>query len=169
MELAGSFAGGARPETVALMLISDLRVRVKPGGSIFFGHGVSYAGSCPGDERERDLTNGSPQLIAYLFGKRFRLRAGLVRIEQAEMLQMETCIYGEPMLIPMELTQGREAWIDYPASAQSLALPERVRVLIGGGGLFDVKGNLCGPFDSWDDIHQLAAEVANNWYDRGNG
>ncbi|WP_223503775.1 hypothetical protein [Pseudomonas sp. BF-R-24] len=113
--------------------------------------------------------NGASHLVADLFGKGFRLGAGLDRIEQAEKLEMETCTYVEPMIIPMELTQGREAWIDYPASAQSLVLPERVRVLIGGGGLFDVKGNLCGPFDSWDDIHQLAAEIANNWYDRGNG
>lgn len=80
---------------------------------------------------------------------------------------METCIYSEPMLIPMELTQGREAWLDYPESDQ--ALPDKVRVCTRLGGLFDVVGVVSGPFESWGDVHQRAAELANNWYDRGNG
>lgn len=74
-----------------------------------------------------------------------------------------------PVLIPKELTQGREAWIDYPEGAQSPALPKTVRVLVGGDGRFEVKGNLSGPFHSWDGIYRLAAEVANNWYDREDG
>ncbi|WP_223509533.1 hypothetical protein [Pseudomonas sp. BF-RE-29] len=110
--------------------------------------------------------SGASQLVADLFGKVFRLGAGLDRIEQAEKLEMETCIYNEPVLIPMELTQGRKAWLDYPANAQ--VLPDKVRVTVRLGNLFDVIGIVSGPFDSWSAVNQQAAEVANNWYDRGN-
>ncbi len=80
---------------------------------------------------------------------------------------METCIYVEPIIIPLELTQGREAWLDYPESAKEL--PDKVRVCTRLGGLFSVMGIVSGPFESWIDINQQAAEIANNWYDRGNG
>ena len=83
--------------------------------------------------------------------------------------ELETCMYVEPMLLPKELTKGKDVWIDYASYVQSPALPDRVRVLIGGGGRFDAIGNLCGTLDSWDGMYQLAAEIANNWYDRGNG
>ncbi|MNE98155.1 hypothetical protein D3C80_1966350 [compost metagenome] len=66
----------------------------------------------------------------------------------------------------MELTQGRKAWLDYPANAQ--VLPDKVRVTVRLGNLFDVIGIVSGPFDSWSAVNQQAAEVANNWYDRGN-
>jgi len=79
---------------------------------------------------------------------------------------MEACIYSEPMLIPIELTQGRETWLDYPESAQ--ALPDKVRVCTRLGGLFDVVRIVSGPFESWGDVHQQAADFANKWYDRGN-
>jgi hypothetical protein len=113
--------------------------------------------------------NGVSQLIADLFGKGFRLGAGLVQIEQVEKLEMETCIYGEPMLIPTELTHGREAWLDHSANIQSPALPDKVRVTVRLGDLFDVIGIVSGPFDSWGAVNQQAAEIANSWYDRGNG
>jgi hypothetical protein len=124
----------------------------------------------PGHARavgDGQLMNGASQLVANMFGKVFQLGAGLERIEQAEKLEMETCIYNEPMLIPMELTKGREAWFDYPANAK--VLPEKVRVTARLGDLFDVIGIVSGPFDSWSAVNQQAAEVANNWYDRGNG
>jgi hypothetical protein len=74
-----------------------------------------------------------------------------------------------PVLIPKELTRGKDAWIDYSSTVQSPALPESVRVLIGTSERFDVIDVLSGPFNSWSDINQKAAEIANNWYDRGDG
>lgn len=74
-----------------------------------------------------------------------------------------------PVLIPKELTKGKDAWIDYASSVQSPALPDTVRVLIGTGERYDVIGVVSGPFDNWSAVNQQAAEVANNWYDRGNG
>lgn len=74
-----------------------------------------------------------------------------------------------PVLIPKDLTKGKDAWIDYASNTQSPALPLTVRVLIGSGELFDVIDVLSGPFESWSDVNQRAAEVANNWYDRGDG
>jgi len=52
---------------------------------------------------------------------------------------MEACIYSEPTLIPMELTQGREVWLDYPENAK--ALPEKVRVCTRVEDLFDVRAS----------------------------
>lgn len=74
-----------------------------------------------------------------------------------------------PVLIPKELTGGNDAWIDYSSAVQSPGLPDSVRVLVGTGEEFDVIDVLSGPFKNWSDINQQAAEVANNWYDRGNG
>lgn len=82
---------------------------------------------------------------------------------------MDTCSYGEPVLIPMELTQGREAWFSYPINTQPSALPANVLVSMRLGGLYDGIGILEGPFDSWSDIHQNAADAANSWYERGRG
>lgn len=82
---------------------------------------------------------------------------------------METCIYGEPVQIPSELIQGREAWVDYPETTQIAELPGSVRVLVRLGSLFDTISVLSGPFESWSSVNQQAAEIANAWYDRGDG
>lgn len=74
-----------------------------------------------------------------------------------------------PVRIPKELTKGRDAWFDYASSVQSPALPDTVRVLIGTSERLDVIEILSGPFESWTTVNQQAAEVANNWYDRGDG
>lgn len=73
-----------------------------------------------------------------------------------------------PVVIPEELTKGKDAWIDY-ANVQSPALPDTVRVLIGTGERYDVIGVVNGPFDSWSAVNLQAAKVANYWYDRGDG
>jgi hypothetical protein len=74
-----------------------------------------------------------------------------------------------PVLIPKELTKGKDAWIDYASNVQCPALPDTVRVLVGRGETYEVIEILSGPFDSWSSVNQKAAEIANNWYDRGDG
>lgn len=72
----------------------------------------------------------------------------------------------------LDLKNGLKILADYHWRDQKPGFPDWVNVLVdkdGNGEYMTVIAALEGPFENWDEIHELAVKAGTSWCEKGNG